>query len=134
MSDVTGSQDSGVKDHGEGPARLEVVGRDVHSMATEKGWWDGPQPIRVQRLLDWIIEEVEEARNAYMDYGLSDWESTDADGLVKPEGMGSELADIYMIVADLALGLDFDLAGDSEKKLAYNRVRKYRRDAHGDDL
>lgn len=110
---------------------LEALGEEVHAMALRKGWWRGEQRERVELLLDWIVEEVEEAREAYRARGTALWYSRDAEGLAKPEGIGSELADIAMIVFDLALGLGVVLPADVREKLSYNLLRKYRRDADG---
>ena len=112
----------------------EELALEVHKMAVEKGWWDNPLDQRVHRLLDWIIEEVEEAREAWDEAAKLSWFSTDSEGLLKPEGIASELADIDLILGDLALGLGIDLTAAGRLKLDYNHVRKYKRDKAGNPL
>ena len=89
---------------------------------------------RVHRLFDWLIEEVEEAREAWDKAATRSWYSTDSEGLLKPEGIASELADIDLILGDLALGLGIDLTAAGRQKLDYNHVRRYRRDKAGNPL
>ena len=111
--------------------------REVHAFTVAKGWWDYPEADRVNRLLDWIIEEVEEAREAYRLFGTRVWVEKDAQGLPKPEGFGVELGDILLLVLDLAAGTEKhtrQLEYNTTTKLAYNKVRKYRRDAEGRTL
>ena len=112
----------------------QSIAQRVHVMAVSKGWWNDPLEHRVPRLLDWLLEEVEEAREAYLYFKTDDFTSIDAEGLEKPEGFGSELADLSLIIDDLALGTGIDLDAQKEKKLAYNLVRKYKRDYKGDKL
>lgn len=71
---------------------LEDMAREVHAMAVSKGWWDVPATVRIPRLLAWLHEEVEEAERAWAEHGAEEWYSVDAEGLSKPEGLGSELA------------------------------------------
>ena len=110
---------------------IDTLGERIHRFAVAKGWWEYPEGQRVNRLLDWIIEEVEEARTAYNERGKELWVSVDAEGLAKPEGFGVELADIQGILSDLAIGTGQHLPYLLESKLAYNLIRKYRRDAEG---
>lgn len=54
-----------------------------------------------------------------------------ADGIAKPEGVGSELADIVIRVLDEVdrareEGVEIDLDWEIERKLAYNRTRRHR--------
>lgn len=49
----------------------------------------------------------------------------------KPEGMGSELADIVIRVCDLAEDLGIDLADEIKRKMRYNETRAHR---HGGKL
>jgi NTP pyrophosphatase (non-canonical NTP hydrolase) len=46
--------------------------------------------------------------------------------LPKPEGYGSELADVLIRLLDQASRHGVDLAGEFARKLAYNRTRSYR--------
>ena len=51
--------------------------------------------------------------------------------ICKPEGLGSELADIVIRVFDLAGMLKIDIANEIERKMRYNVTRPYR---HGGKL
>ena len=46
--------------------------------------------------------------------------------LCKPEGVGSELADVLVRLLDTAHRLDIDLEGEFMRKLQYNATRGYR--------
>lgn len=46
--------------------------------------------------------------------------------LPKPEGVGSELADILIRLVDTADAFGVDLAAEYHRKMAYNRTRSYR--------
>ncbi len=111
---------------------LEELGVEVHEMAVRKGWWEQPRSQRIPRLCKWLHEEACELRDAWATGGNTAWTSIDAEGLEKPEGVPSELADIYLIVADIAHGLGIDLVAAAREKLSYNQVRKYKRDKTGE--
>lgn len=49
-----------------------------------------------------------------------------ADGISKPEGVGSEAADILIRLLDFVGRYDIDLAWEVERKLAFNRTRGHR--------
>lgn len=113
---------------------FDSLAKDVHAFAKSRGWWDYPLDQRVPLLLRWIKEEADEALEAYEKTGLMVYDSVDAQGLSKPEGFPIELSDIFMIVGDLALGTGVDVPRNGQNKLAYNRVRQYRRDGAGNLL
>ena len=100
-------------------------------MAVAKGWWDGDLSQRVLRLLEWLHEEVDEAETAFQERGFESWYSTDEQGLQKPEGFFSELADIRLILDDLVRGVVVDFVPVVAEKLDYNQIRTYRRDRQG---
>lgn len=49
-----------------------------------------------------------------------------ADGVSKPEGVGSEMADIFIRLMDEVERTDIDLEWEVTRKLAYNRTRGHR--------
>lgn len=51
--------------------------------------------------------------------------------ICKPEGVGSELADIIVRVLDTAKRLDIDMNFEMQRKVNYNKTRGYR---HGNKL
>ena len=81
-----------------------------------------------------LVTEVAEAMEAYRVWGLSD--PTVRYGSVrvgsgefippKPEGVGSEFADIFIRLLDDCARYGVDLEVEYERKLAYNRTREFR--------
>lgn len=49
-----------------------------------------------------------------------------ADGISKPEGVGSEAADLLIRLLDVAERYEIDLEWEVTRKLAYNRTREHR--------
>lgn len=103
----------------------------AHTLAVNKGWWDGQQVAGavhhsmvlgvLPEKLCLIHSEVSEALECYRD-GTKD--TIDPSG--KPVGIASELADVVIRVADLcgALGIDLDVAVKAKHK--YNKTRVWR--------
>lgn len=96
--------------------------------------WKQSVTKRIPRLLEWIEEERKEALTEWLNNGAISYYNQDSNGLDKPEGLGSELADIIMIVLDIAEGLDIDIQGEIAAKFLYNTMRQYTRDAKGNQL
>lgn len=110
---------------------LNDYAREVHAFAVGKGWWRQSLDHRLLSLFEWMREEIDEAEDAWKHEGLAEWCSVDSERLQKPEGLASELVDLLGLVFDVAAGVEIDLEAAWAKKQAYNRVRKYRRDAEG---
>lgn len=68
-----------------------------------------------------LHSEVSEALEAYRSWKLAD--ATEPGG--KPEGVGSELADVLIRLIDTADVFGIDLAQEYHRKVAYNRTRSY---------
>lgn len=105
--------------------------RESYETARAKGWHDGdetpPSPIRVIAWMGLICSEaaeaIEDARKGRMVTTIRE------DG--KPEGIGSEMADIVIRVCDSAGALGIDMEAELRAKLAFNRTRGHR---HGGKL
>lgn len=105
--------------------------RESYETARAKGWHDEdetpPAPIRIVAWMGLICSEaaeaIEDARKGRMITTIRE------DG--KPEGLGSELADIIIRVCDSAGALGIDMEAELRAKLAYNRTRGHR---HGGKL
>jgi len=90
--------------------------------AEEKGWWKEPRTI--PELLALIHSEVSEALEAYRDPAMN-WTHLDYEGM-KPVGLASELADVFIRIFDMAAGYQIPVAQAVTAKMAYNREREYR--------
>lgn len=113
---------------------INEYARRIHELATSKGWWDRPLEERIGRLLEWLQEELDEAIKEWGLHGGDHYYTIDSDGLAKPEGIGTELVDIGLLTLDMLEGLGFDSDELYQEKLAYNRVRKYKRDTNGEHI
>lgn len=97
----------------------------VTATAREKGWMEKGVDVPEQVAL--IHSEVSEALEAWRNKELTSW--TDENG--KPQGIGSEYADIVIRVAHYCSLLGVDLDYEIQRKIAYNKTRSYR---HGGKL
>lgn len=100
----------------------------IHEWAQSKGWWDeGKQKTFVEAcmlIVTELGEAVEEFRNGKA-YGLTYYE-LDEDGISKPEGIPSELADVFIRLADMCAFFGIDLEQAVFEKMFYNEQRSYR--------
>jgi hypothetical protein len=81
---------------------------EVEAYCRDKGWWDQEVPFPVSMAL--LHEEIAEAGRAWRDHGLEDMSVLTTAGdpepgamvsvIVKPEGVGSEFADILIRLLD----------------------------------
>lgn len=110
---------------------LNQLSAEIHHHAVLKGWWNQPRDERIKRLIEWLHEEVDEVEKEWETHGDEAYYSTDAQGLRKPEGFVSELIDVIAIAADMIAGVEQDGDRAWSRKMRYNRIRKYRRDAKG---
>lgn len=73
-----------------------------------------------------LHSEVSEALEAYRSWKLDDaTEIVYGNHLPKPEGVGSELADVLIRLIDTADVFGIDLAQEYHRKVAYNRTRSF---------
>lgn len=106
-------------------ATLNEIAQEAYDSAYDNGWHDGREnefgvvarTTTFERLA-LVHSEVSEALEAFRKHGAEEWW---VDG--KPEGLGSELADIIIRVGELAIWHDIDLDEVIEEKMAYNANR-----------
>ncbi len=73
-----------------------------------------------------LHSEVSEALEAYRSHRLEDaTEVVYSRRLPKPEGVGSELADVLIRLIDMADVFGIDLAQEYHRKIAYNKTRTF---------
>lgn len=74
------------------------------------------------------IAELSEALEAYRDYRLADATAgydQETERLPKPEGVGSEMADVLIRLLDVCDIYGIDLEAEFRRKIAFNRTREY---------
>jgi len=109
---------------------LAIMRAQVLEVNTAAGWRgpDAPAPTFLESMA-LLHTEVSEAVEAFRVHGLADATADTTHGrigLPKPEGVGSELADVLIRLLDSADLFGIDLADEYARKLAYNRTRTHR--------
>jgi NTP pyrophosphatase (non-canonical NTP hydrolase) len=104
---------------------LRQMQAEVAQVNHDKGWYDRPRPISDDIAL--LHSEVSEMLEAYRRWGYDDMtDMTDLGSTPKPEGLGSEVADVLIRLLDFVERREIDLDFEYERKIEYNRTRPYR--------
>lgn len=109
-----------------------IPGKTIRQMQTEVvrvnlelGWrGEGVKEPSFPEAMMLLVTEVAEAVEAWRTNGCQD--VTEAGVGAKPEGVGSEFADILIRLLDDCDLFGIDLMAEYERKIAYNRTRPYR--------
>jgi NTP pyrophosphatase (non-canonical NTP hydrolase) len=105
---------------------LADMADEVFQIECMLGWQ--PNDNRFGESMALLHSEVSEALEAYRSWGTADQTAVQikADQPPKPEGVGSELADVLIRLLSSARQYGVDLEAEYERKCAYNRTRTYR--------
>ena len=105
---------------------LRGMQEEVVAWCHRKGWYD--KPLSFGEAMTGLHSEVSEAWEAWRRWGAGD--ATDPavePGLVcKPEGVGSEFADVLIRLLDYCDRFGVDLEAEYARKMEYNETRGYR--------
>lgn len=117
-------------------AMFEEMEAEVHAVNVANGWFEEERPFAADIAL--LHSEVSEMFEAYREWGLDDATgrifkvvSPELHTLSKPEGIGSEAADLMIRLLDTAYRYNIDLVAEYRRKMAFNRTRSYK---HGGKL
>ena len=113
---------------------LSSAEEDVYRVNVANGWFDDDRTVGDDIAL--LHTEVSEMFEAYREGGLGDQTAITAsditgvrqpgDALPKPEGFGSEVADVLIRLLDTCKRRGVNLAWEFERKLAFNATRGHK--------
>jgi NTP pyrophosphatase (non-canonical NTP hydrolase) len=113
------------------PLTLRDITAEVRAVNIAKGWRSASGGPGNNTFGDYIAlahSELSEALEAYRSWRLADATGSDPDNpdtAMKPEGVGSEFADLLIRLVDMADVFGIDLEAEYRRKIAYNRTRAF---------
>ena len=107
---------------------IEVLQKEVHRIAIEKGWYDKPRGFEAVIALahSELSEALEDYRDGHEVDAIRRRLPHGDEVLGKPLGIPIEFADLIIRILDTCEHLSIDIVKAIELKNEYNRLRPYR--------
>lgn len=105
---------------------IQQLSKEIFEINVEKGW----EPDKKRTVGDEVAllhSEVSEIFEAYREWGFDDATADpEPNSLPKPEGMGSEYADLFIRILHYTTVHGIDLIQETRRKIEYNKTRSFR--------